>query len=157
MYGSDTDKDECIQDLEQNIKSAEEKFNRENEAYYEAALNKLENQCKNLFTTFRQEYQRGKQREKNHAEKYINVELDEKIRSSKTGSKHSKKSTGSKHSKKSTGVPPDITIKSAKVPIITPIAAISVIIFMVLLLLFENKYRFAMYSGKFKLPFLTFV
>ena len=61
--------------------------------------------------TFRQEYQRGKQREKIHAEKYINIELDEKIRSSKTGSKHSKKSTGSKHSKKSTGVPPDITIK----------------------------------------------
>jgi hypothetical protein len=39
---------------------------------------------------------------------------------------------------------PDKTINNANVPITTPIAAISVIIFMVLLLLFENKYRFAM-------------
>ena len=55
LYGSDTDEDEWIQDLEQNIKSAEEKFNRENAEYYDAALNKLENKCKNLFTAFRQE------------------------------------------------------------------------------------------------------
>lgn len=39
---------------------------------------------------------------------------------------------------------PDNTMNSAKVPIITPKAAIRVIILMVLLLLFENKYRLAM-------------
>ena len=39
---------------------------------------------------------------------------------------------------------PESTINKAKVPIITPTAAIKVMILMVLLLLFENKYRFAM-------------
>ena len=52
---------------------------------------------------------------------------------------------------------PESTINKAKVPIITPTVAIPVIIFIVLLLLFENKYRLAMYNGKFKLAFLTFV
>ena len=39
---------------------------------------------------------------------------------------------------------PDRTINKARVPTITPMVAISVIILMVLLLLFENRYRLAM-------------
>ena len=52
---------------------------------------------------------------------------------------------------------PESTINKAKVPTTTPTVAIRVIILMVLLLLFENKYRLAMYKGKFKLSFLTLV
>jgi len=44
---------------------------------------------------------------------------------------------------------PDRIINKAKAPTITPKEAIIVIILMVLLPLFANKYRFAMYKGKF--------
>jgi len=52
---------------------------------------------------------------------------------------------------------PESTINKAKVPIITPTAAIKVMILMVLLLLFENKYRLAMYKEKFKLSLFALV
>jgi len=48
------------------------------------------------------------------------------------------------------------TINKAIVPTITPIAAIRVMILMALLLLLENKYRFAMYRGNFKCLFIMF-
>lgn len=48
------------------------------------------------------------------------------------------------------------TINKAKVPTITPNAAIKVIILIALLLLLVNKYRFAMYNGKFNLFFVLF-
>ena len=51
---------------------------------------------------FKQEYHRGKQREQTHAEKYLNIELDEKINSTKIGSNYSRNSTD---------LPPDITMK----------------------------------------------
>ena len=53
LYGSDTEEDECIKDLEDDIKSAEKKINRKNVDDYKIALNKLENYCKNLFSNFK--------------------------------------------------------------------------------------------------------
>jgi len=44
-------------------------------------------------------------------------------------------------------------MNSAKDPTITPKEAIIVIMFIALVLVFENKYLFAMYNGKFKWTF----
>ena len=48
------------------------------------------------------------------------------------------------------------TMNKAAEAIITPPEAINVMIFIALLLLFENRYRFAIYSGKFTYDFLRF-
>ena len=92
FYGSDTDKDECVKDLKNNIKYSERKYNTANVDDYEATLHKLENHCKNLFTNFKQAYSRGKQCEKTLDENYLNMEFDDKNNSSKKGSNYSRNS-----------------------------------------------------------------
>ena len=52
FYGSDMDEDECIKDLENNIKFTEQKYNTSKIDDYEKDLNSLENHCQNVITNF---------------------------------------------------------------------------------------------------------
>ena len=47
------DKDECIKDLENNIKFAEQTYNTLTVDDYEKALHNLENHCQNIITNFK--------------------------------------------------------------------------------------------------------